>query len=109
MNRNNVTKKSRYHSADGRPETEKGSEPAQKKRITSKQIVALTGVILLVLLYVAALAAALFDSSASGKLFQICLFATVAVPVLIWVYIWMYGKLTGKKTISDLHPTETDK
>ena len=82
---------------------DKNEDNAGKKTMTSKQIVAIAGVILLVLLYIVTLAAALIDTSASGQLFRICLFATVAIPILIWIYIWMYGKLTGKKTISDLN------
>lgn len=70
-------------------------------RITSKQLVAWIGIILLLALYVITLLAAIFDTSASGKLFALCLLATVAVPLLIWIYTWMYGKLTGKHTIAD--------
>ena len=82
---------------------DKKEDNIKKRSITSKQIVAMAGVILLVLLYIVTLTAAVMDTSASGQLFQICLFATVAIPVLIWIYIWMYGKLTGKKTMSDLN------
>lgn len=72
-----------------------------RKKVTSKQVVALTGVILLVLLYIATLVAAIFDNSDSGRWFMSCIIATVAIPVLIWIYTWMYGKLTGKHTIAD--------
>lgn len=72
-----------------------------KKKITSKQIVAMVGVILLVLMYLVTLVVAIVDSSASGKLFALCLYATIAVPILIWIYTWMYGKLTGKHTFAD--------
>lgn len=73
------------------------------KKITSKQIVAATGIVLLVLMYVITLIVAFMDTSASGALFGICLLATFAIPLLIWIYTWMYGKLTGKKTIADLN------
>ncbi|MDE7223609.1 MAG: hypothetical protein K2O34_07520 [Acetatifactor sp.] len=73
-----------------------------KKKITSKQAVALAGVILLVAMYLITLVVAIFDQDSSGRLFQACLVATVAIPLLIWVYIWMYGKLTGKHTMADL-------
>lgn len=71
------------------------------KKITSKQIVAMAGIVLLVLLYVITLIVAIVDSSASGRLLWMCLFATVAIPMLIWIYIWMYGKLTGRRTMTD--------
>lgn len=76
--------------------------PEQGKQVTSKQIVAIIGVLLLVLLYIVALFAAIFDNSESGKWFMICIFATVAVPILIWVYTWMYGRLTGRHTMADM-------
>lgn len=82
---------------------EKGNTKKTQKTITSKQVVAMAGVVLLALLYIITLVAAVIDNSASGRLFQICLFATIAVPILIWIYIWMYGRLTGKKTMSDLN------
>lgn len=75
--------------------------PGTGKRITSKQIVALGGVVLLVLLYIVTLIVAIVDNSDSGKWFMSCIFATMAIPLLIWVYIWMYGKLTGRHTIAD--------
>lgn len=75
--------------------------PNKGKKITSKQIVALGGVILLVLMYIATLVVAIVDNSESGKWFTSCIFATVAIPLLIWIYTWMYGKLTGRHTIAD--------
>lgn len=80
----------------------------QKKKATSKQIVAIIGIVLLVLLYIVTLIAAFVDTSASGKLFGMCLFATIAIPLLIWIYTWMYGKLTGKSTIADFNLGGTD-
>lgn len=73
----------------------------ERKKITSRQVVALIGVILLVAMYLITLIVAIFDQDNSGRLFQACLVATVAIPLLIWIYIWMYGKLTGKHTIAD--------
>lgn len=78
-------------------------------KITSKQIVAWIGIILLLALYIITLIVAIFDTSSSGKLFGLCLFATVAIPLLIWIYTWMYGKLTGKHTIADFDIDENGK
>ena len=68
---------------------------------SSKQIAALIGVVLLVALYLVTLFVAIFDPDGSGRMFQACLIATLAVPVLIWIYVWMYGKLTNKHTFAD--------
>lgn len=86
----------------GNKEKAQKTDNTTKKKITSKQVVAMTGVVLLALLYIITLVVAFVDNSASGHLFLICLFATIAIPILIWIYIWMYGKLTGKKTMTDL-------
>lgn len=75
--------------------------PDQGKQVTSKQVLAIVGVLLLVLLYIVTLVVAVFDNSESGRWFMICIFATVAVPILLWIYTWMYGKLTGRHTIAD--------
>lgn len=77
------------------------------KKMTSKQLAALIGVALLVILYVGTLIVAIVDTSSSGSWFRMCLFATVAIPLLIWIYTWMYGKLTGRHTIADLDMSTT--
>lgn len=72
-----------------------------KKKITSKQVVAMIGVILLVALYIVTLLVAIINPDESGMYFQICLVSTIVVPVLIWIYVWMYGKLTQRHTFAD--------
>lgn len=74
----------------------------KKSKMTSKQIVALSGVVLLVLMYIVTLFAAIFDNSASGYLFRASLIASFCIPFLIWIYVWMYGRLTRKKTFADM-------
>ncbi|MCM1026801.1 MAG: hypothetical protein NC432_10210 [Roseburia sp.] len=86
---------------DKNPSDKAQDSAASRRKITSKQVVALIGVILLVLLYLVTLLVAIFAPSASGRLFWICLFSTVAIPLLIWIYTWMYGKLTRKHTFAD--------
>lgn len=74
-----------------------------KKKMTSKQVVAIIGIVLLVLMYIVTLIVAIVDTSASGRMFGICLLSTFAIPLLIWIYTWMYGKMTGKSTMADLN------
>ena len=54
-----------------------------KIKMTSKQIFAIAGIVVLVLLYVVTLLAAIFDSSASHALFATCLLAMVDIPLII--------------------------
>lgn len=80
---------------------DKNKEKSEKK-MNSRQVAALIGVVLLAALYLVTLVVAIFDRDNSGRLFQICLVGTIAIPLLVWVYIWMYGKLSGKHTMADL-------
>nr|MBQ8252210.1 hypothetical protein [Lachnospiraceae bacterium] len=73
-----------------------------------QRIAALVGIIFLVALYILTLISAIFRFPGSQKLFFICLFATIAVPILIWLYVWLYGKLTDKKTFADFSNLEED-
>ena len=72
------------------------NENKKIKKATSKQVVAIVGVVLLVLMYLITLVMAFVDSSASGHLFAMCLFASFAIPFLIWIYAWLYQKITHK-------------
>ncbi len=73
------------------------------KRRTGKQIIALAAVALLAAMYLITLLVAIFDVSASGFWFRMCLVCTLAIPLLAWIFIWIYGQVTKKKTIADLH------
>lgn len=96
MENNNIKK----NKAENRKPTNGQPEKNQKK-MTSRQAAAIIGILLLAALYVVTLIVALTDTSSSGKLFALCLFATIAVPMLIWIYTWMYGKLTNRHTFAD--------
>lgn len=60
---------------------------------TAKQIAALIGVGLLVLLYLLLLIFAIFDFEGSDILFRASLLGTIIIPILIWVYIYLYDIL----------------
>ena len=82
---------------------EKKESPTQEKKnkVTSKQIVAILCIVLLLAMYIITLLVAIFDRSGSGKWFTICIFSTMFLPLLAWIYIWLYGRLTNKHTIAD--------
>lgn len=63
-----------------------------------QRLAALLGIILLAALYLFTLIAAIFNFDGTGNLLKACLFATIAIPILIWIYIWMYGVWTKKHT-----------
>jgi len=68
---------------------------------TAKQIAALIGAALLVLLYVSLLVFAIFDFEGSDRMFKACLIGTVAIPILIWIYIYLYDKLKQNRDADD--------
>lgn len=57
-----------------------------------QRIAALCGIILLAGLYIFTLIAAIFNFDGTGNLLKASLFATVAVPILIWIYMWLRKK-----------------
>ena len=73
-----------------------------EKKWTPKRICAILIIIFLVLLYVVTLIVAIINPDDGGRLFALCLFATVVVPIVAYLYIWMYTKITGKKTIASV-------
>lgn len=77
-------------------------------KMTGKRVLAMAGVVLLVALYLVTLGVALLGGEGTGRLLIVCLAATVAVPVLIWIYTWVYSKFTGKKTIASDPSDGTD-
>lgn len=56
----------------------------------TKQILAIIGIILLVLLYLSTLICAIIDRTETMRLFMASIFATVVIPVLIWAYTFIY-------------------
>lgn len=69
-----------------------------------KQISAIVAIIILVGLYIATFIFAIIDSPYSGRMFQACLFATISVPILLWIWIWLYGAITGKSDMAAIFP-----
>ncbi len=72
-----------------------------------KQIAAIICIILLVMLYVATLVVSLLDFPGSDRLFAACLFATIGLPILLWIYIWIYGRFTQNISPIDM-PLENE-
>lgn len=70
------------------------------KKRTPKQIAALICVIILAALYILTLISAAASFPGWQRLFGACLVATIALPILLWIYIWLYGKLKGRHTIA---------
>ena len=70
------------------------------KKRTPKQIAALICVILLVSMYLVTFVVACLDLGDSGRLFANCLLATIALPILLWIYIWLYGIYQNKHNMA---------
>ena len=79
-----------------------GEYMENKNKWTPKRICAILCIIFLVLIYLGTLIVAIFAPEAGGKLFAMCLFATVIVPIVAYIYIWIYTQITGKRTIASV-------
>ena len=64
-----------------------------------KQILAIIGMILLILLYLSTLVCAIIDHTETMRLFQASILATVIIPVLLWAYSFIYKLI--KKNAKD--------
>ncbi len=64
-----------------------------------KQILAIIGIVLLVLLYLSTLICAIVDRTETMRLFQASIMATVIIPVLLWAYSFIYKLI--KKNAKD--------
>ena len=73
---------------------------------TPKRICAILVIIFLVMIYVMTLVVAIVWPGNGGKLFAMCLFATVIVPIVAYAYIWVYTQITGKRTIASVPKVE---
>lgn len=67
------------------------------RKKTPKQIAALGAVVLLVLMYIVTFIAAFVFPASAGNLFMLCVFGTIAVPFLLWIYIWLFQKMTHRE------------
>lgn len=63
----------------------------------SKQVLAILCIFLLVLMYAVTFIFAIMDSPHSGQMFQSALFATIAVPILLWIYLQCIINLKERK------------
>ncbi len=66
-----------------------------------QRIGAIVCVVLLVLIYIAALVFNLLDVSWAQTVGRIALISTFVLPLLAWFYIWMIGNVFRKHTIAD--------
>ena len=73
---------------------------------TPKRICAILVIIFLVMIYVMTLVVAIVWPGNGEKLFAMCLFATVVVPIVAYAYIWAYSQITGKRTIASVPKVE---
>lgn len=88
-------------------QTSSDSNQRSHKR-TPKQIAALICVFLLASLYLVTLIVACLDLGDAGRLFAGCLLATIALPILLWIYIWLYGIYRDKHNMASLDMLHSD-
>lgn len=61
-----------------------------------KRILAMTGIVLLVMMYLVTLLSAVFDIGSSMALFRASVICTILVPILLWGYLVIYRIAKGK-------------
>lgn len=61
-----------------------------------RKVIALSGVVLLVALYIVTLILAIFKSPATKQLFLFSAFATVFIPILLYIFVLFFKYLNSK-------------
>ena len=77
-------------------------EKKKKSKKNPRQIAALIGIALLILLYVGLLIQALTFGPDAGQIFMSALTGTVTIPIVVWLFIWVYGVYARRHTIASL-------
>lgn len=90
--------KSPYHTSKGDLTM---SEPNKSAYSKPQRIAAIVCIVLIVLVYLAALICNILQFSWAQTLGRIALGCTLILPALTWCYIWMIGKIFRKHTIAD--------
>jgi len=80
-----------------------------KNKLTVKQIAAWIGIIVLVAMYVVLLIEAILGKPGTQNVFFACVGATIAVPIILWIFLWAYSSISGKHNIASLDAMESDK
>lgn len=89
-------------------DTSSSSAAKQHKKRTPKQIAALLCVFFLIAMYLVTFLIACLDLGDSGRLFANCLLATIALPILLWIYIWLYGIYQNRHNMASLDILHSD-
>lgn len=72
------------------------SDSNSKKKMSRKQVLAWTAIILLVGIYVVALVFSLIDSPFAQQMFHAALYCTFIIPIMCWVFLMTVKLVKGK-------------
>lgn len=67
----------------------------------TKQIMAITAVVVLVLMYVLSLVFALLNIQNWQRMFFASMALTVILPIMVWWIVWFYKKVENDRTLED--------
>jgi len=73
-----------------------------------KQILAIIAIVILVALYIATLILAIAGNEHTRGWFMACIFATIVVPIIMWVCAWLYNMIKNKAGEHDANNEDQD-
>ena len=76
----------------------------------AKRILAIVAIVIIVALYIVTLFLGIFHNENTHQWFMACIIATIALPILVYIFIWLFGKIKSQKdeNISAVIPSEKD-
>ncbi|MBS6397312.1 MAG: hypothetical protein KH452_09210 [Clostridiales bacterium] len=72
-----------------------------------KRFLALSGVAVIVLLYLTTFLLSLFQNEKTGELLMLSIVATVVIPVLLYIYLWLLRVFATPKD-TPVHDPDTE-
>ena len=73
-----------------------------------KQILAIITIVLLAALYIVTLVLAICGNENTNGWFMDCIFATIVVPIIMWVIQWLYKMIKKKASEDPVKPEEEE-
>lgn len=61
-----------------------------------KKVIAIIGILILLFLYITTFILAILNKPGTADLFKTSIYATVVIPVLMYIYLWLYRLIRDK-------------
>lgn len=61
-----------------------------------KKLIAIIGILIILFLYITTFILAILNKPGTAELFKTSIYATIVIPILMYIYLWLYRLLRDK-------------